>query len=343
MKIEKVSKLDLWDNIHSPSGGHENKINNLELQVKNKGIINLDITTISTTLNKDIKGNSDMLLNKCNMYTNRIHESFFRSEFMEDIHYDNENKSVYERAIREIIVFTILNELADIINNELLIYIDTTCTPQWCSQNYIINSIVNEVRKLNILSYKITSNDKSFVYINNSKSLITNSYKDKIKNNVVHLFKSVHKHINLEEYPIININLAEVVGNINQILFLSKLEPLNKEYKEICELTGICTRLKRKIFDINTNLADVPVSNLQSFAQQSFALYYASIDNDSYDKYIELKNENPTYYIDKDEFRTAYKLLSNSNLSTNDKIKLADELTVLNNKTIRNFRFKTLG
>lgn len=347
MKIEKVKKLDLWGDVPSPSGVKlENKSTDSRIihQIINRDIINLSIETIDSTLSSKVKGSSNYILNKGNVHTNNIDSSFFRSELMDSISYTEGDEVVYERAITELIVYTILNNLADYLDYEFLIRPDISYTPQWCSMDFVINNIIKEARKRGINAYRVNSNEKSFVFISVSNQYEGKNYIDKIKGNAKYLFKSISKKENLEEYAIINISLAEIIGNITQVTFLHKVEPLNKEYKEYKELINLGVDVKKEIKAINSILDEATGTELMLLSQRVFALNYCLDKENPIDLYNKLQYKNPTYFKDLyDEDFKLFKIMSNYSFTEENKIKFLDELYVLNCKSLRNLKYKTIG
>ena len=347
MKIEKVKKLDLWGDVPSPSGVKlENKSTDSRImhQIINRDIINLSIETIDSTLSSKVKGSSNYILNKGNVQTNNIDSSFFRSELMDSISYTEGDEVVYERAITELIVYTILNNLADYLDYEFLIRPDISYTPQWCSMDFVINNIIKEARKRGINAYRVNSNEKSFVFISASNQYEGKNCIDKIKGNAKYLFKSISKKENLEEYAIINISLAEIIGNITQVTFLHKVEPLNKEYKEYKELINLGVDVKKEIKAINSILDEATGTELMLLSQRVFALNYCLDKENPIDLYNKLQYKNPTYFKDLyDEDFKLFKIMSNYSFTKENKIKFLDELYVLNCKSLRNLKYKTIG
>ena len=347
MRIEKVKKLDLWGVDTSPSGvelkkeSTDSKIIN---QIRNRDIINLSIETIDSALSSKVRGNSNYILNKGNVQTNNIDSSFFRSELMDSVDYVEGDEVVYERAITELIIYTILNNLTDYLDYEFLIRPDISYTPQWCSMDFVINNIIKEARKRGINAYRVNDNEKSFVFISASNQDEDKTYIDKIKGNARYLFKSISKKTNLEEYAIINISLAEIIGNITQVTFLHKVEPLNKEYKEYKELINLGIDIKREIKAINSILEEVTGTELMLLSQRVFALNYCLDKENPMDLYNKLQYKNPKYFKDLyDEDFKMFNIMSNYSFTKENKIKFLDELYVLNCKSLRNLKYKTIG
>lgn len=347
MKIEKVKKLNIWGDDTLPSRvslKKESPDSKIVNQIRNRDIVNLSIETIDSTLSSKVRGNSSYILNRENVQTSNIDSSFFRSEFMDNVSYEDGDEIVYERAITELIVYTILNNLADYLEYDFLIRPDISCTPQWCTMDFIINNIIKEARKRGINAYRVNNNEKSFVFISASNQDENKTYMDKIKGNARYLFKSISKKTNLEEYAIINISLAEIIGNITQATFLNKVEPLNKEYREYKELMNLGIDIKREIKATNSILAEITGTELMLLAQRVFALNYCLDKEKPLDLYRKLQYKNPTYFKDLyDEDFKLFNILADYSFTKENKIKFLDELYVLNCKSIRNLKYKTIG